>query len=128
MKKNKNLRLLYVDQRLKTWANWYTHFLTGHLGYAQIPIHQLMLGMDIASGRKQSTIPINPIAESVEKALSVLRQQDEQLAKVLIVHYAYFGCYEDRIRYVGLSGARFSERLKQGKCWLVGWFTANGEL
>ena len=128
MPKDYNMQLLYVEQRLKTWASWYTQFLTSHLGYAHIPFHQLMLGMDVISSSRSSAIPINSVAESVEKALFVLRQQDEQLAKVLMIHYAYPGRYPDHARAAGLTCSRFAERVKQGKCWLVGWFTASGEL
>lgn len=130
-------KLIQVDQRLMLWAHWYLRFVMRGLGYTALPFAELIKLGIIVRNTHPMDIASDPIAEHMDEALQVLRQQSPALAKALHVYYVYptpskqrkqGEALPEQHKVVGVSYSCFIRRVQAAKQWLVGWLSARGEL
>lgn len=124
----KSTKLMQIEHRLTVWAHWYTQLIAGSLGYASLPIDEIIKAGCLVKRTHAKDIPTNETAERVDAALQVLRQDNLALAKALYAFYVLPGLLKDNARQLGLSYSGFKQQVYMGKIWLVAWFTAKGEL
>ena len=126
--KNTTTKLLQINQRLDIWARWYTQLVAGELGYARLPIDEIIkVGCFVRGTGRRITVE-NTCAESMDAALQILRQDDPLRGKALYAYYLLPGNGSDHARQLNVSRSAFTQYVQTAKVWLIAWFSAKGEL
>ena len=121
-------KLAQVEYRLSVWARWYCQIIGGELGYSGLPIDEIIkTGLWVRQTRRKE-IATNPMAESIDSALKILRQDRPEIAKALYAFYILPGQMTSRARELGSSRSCFQRRVNTAKTWLTAWLTARDEL
>lgn len=127
-KENQSQKLRRIEHRLQCWAMWYSQLIAGKLGYASLPIDEIIKAGCFVRSTAAKTMMENQLAESMDAALQKLRQDDPLLGSALYTHYLLPGTGHDHARRFNVGRTTFNRYVHTGKIWLVAWFSAKGEL
>lgn len=117
----------YVEHRLTQWARWYRHQDYAHLGYPKesLESRHLTNGGVVHPNRGPKPLPCNPVAEDLERIITMMRQQEEKSSNALCQEYLNSAEQSYKARALGVSLAQFKIQVALGRQWLKGWFHAN---
>lgn len=120
---------MYLDRRLREWANWIVDIKMGNLGYPKESLISkvMLLGMIVRSGTSKPPIS-NPRAEHVGYWLARMGQTYPHYYEAVALCYLNPNIPSRFLaKELNISKSNFNERVKDGKIWLSGWLDAYAE-
>lgn len=113
-----------LESRLKVWASWCLKNNQIHLGY---PRGSLFAIMEDTGGLMphlvksyEGSIPINWVAEEIDRWVVKLAKAEPTLARALRVYYLDLGGCQSKARRIHLSYSTFRRYCDLGKYWILG--------
>jgi len=112
----------YVERRLQTWADWYSHGCGFGLGY---PSKNLMANLQEMGGlliksSGETSLPVNTCAEEIEKLVIELAQCYRCLADALREYYLGEGTMTQKAKRLNMSRSQFKICVDKAKMWISG--------
>lgn len=124
MKENESGILIYINERLSKWADWYIYHGDFGIGYPHKSVEaRLIEGGGLVFRSNTHHIPSNELAEETEKLVNELALQNHRLANALREYYFGMGSMTCKAQRVGLSTTHFKVQVDAAKQWLIGRLT-----
>lgn len=120
---------IYIDSRLREWANWIIDIKLGNLGYPKESLISkvMILGMLVRSGISKPPIS-HPRAEHVGYWLMRMSERYPRYSEAVALCYLNPEIPQRFLaRELKVSVSTLKERVKDGKVWLSGLLTAYSE-
>ncbi|PCH57213.1 MAG: hypothetical protein COC15_01585 [Legionellales bacterium] len=113
----------YVDARLKEWGNWSNRHLH-KLDYASKTLLANLkeYGHMPLTKHKRTPAPeqSNPRAEAIEELIVELAASENNMAKMLRIHYCNNNPVVEKLHILGMSETSFRRSVSDGKNWIAG--------
>lgn len=113
---------IYLEQRLNTWADWYSHGNNYRLSYPPVSMtYYACYQQPAVKKRNQSNIlPSNQDAEEIDDMVREMVKCCPILADVLRCQYFTIGTLRQKAEKMQLSHTQFRNYIEMSKAWLAG--------
>jgi hypothetical protein len=117
--------VMYVEERLQQWAEWYSRGNWYGLGYPSCSIeYRLMKEGVIVKTTGPKPFPSHEEAEEIELLVNEIAKQNEKIALALRCQYFGHRRSRERAKLLGVSYAQFRVYVDLGRQWLAGRLSA----
>jgi hypothetical protein len=113
---------IYLEDRLRQWANWFLRHGDMGLGYPHRSVEGLLMdsgGVVIRSTVAYDASP-NAAVDETERLLRQMASQNKKIATALFEYYIGVGTLKQRAKRLGLSRTQFKVHVDMAKEWLAG--------
>ena len=120
--------MLYVENRLEEWAEWFSGGNWYGLGFSNCSIvHRLMTEGVIVKAERAVNISSNKSAEEMENLIQEMWKQNEDLANALRINYLTKGSIRFKAIKFSCDRRELASFLNMARYWLAGRLTAAQE-
>ena len=113
---------LYLEQRLRVWADWYSQGNSYRLGYPPVSITYFACYQQTATKMRNQprVLPSHQDAEEIDDIVREMVKCCPILAKVLRCQYFTLGTLRQKAEKMQLSQTQFRSYVEMSKLWLAG--------